>query len=499
MARSSLAYQIEKSSLVTKLVQMLTTASPSISTPLWGKAFAAPAPEFSPTQLSIIAGAIPPGLSGTLYRNGPGRLERAGQRVGHWFDGDGAILAVTFADGAASGVYRYVQTDGYQEESKVDRWLYGNYGMLPAGNIWERRGKSIKNAANTSVVALPDRLLALWEGGMPHALDLDSLETIGTDNLGSDSRSFVYSAHPKVDPISGHIYNFGISIGIQPKLNLYQSDRAGKIIRHTQTKLPRLTTVHDFLMVGKYLVVCIPPIEIQPIPIVLGLASYSESIRWKPELGTEILVFDREDLSLVNSFTVKPWFQWHFGNGYVDPDGNIICDLVRYPDFTTNQFLREVASGETQTLAIGTLWQLVIDPIAGKLVSSEQLTDRSCEFPVVAQAQVGQTWQYTYLAVHKLDTILNQELVGTIGRFDRHTHTLTTAEIGKNLYPTEPIHVVDKFNSTQGWIVTVIYDGANHQSEVWIYDCDRLDDAPVCRLGLPSVVPMGFHGTWKSN
>jgi all-trans-8'-apo-beta-carotenal 15,15'-oxygenase len=478
---------------------MTITSAPSTTKPLWGNAFAHPAPEFPHTQLPILAGAIPPGLAGTLYRNGPGRLERAGKRVGHWFDGDGAILAVKFGEGAASGVYKYIQTEGYQAESKVDRWLYGNYGMLPSGNIWERRGKSVKNAANTSVLALPDRLLALWEGGMPHALDLDSLETIGTDNLEFNSVPLVYSAHPKVDPISGHIYNFGISIGIQPKLNLYESDRSGKVIKHSQTKLPRLTTFHDFLLVGKYLVFCIPPLEIQPLPIVLGLASYSESMRWKPELGTQILIFDRDNLSLVSSCTVEPWFQWHFGNGCINAEGNIVCDLVRYPDFDTNQFLGEVASGTTQTEAIGTLWQLVIDPTASKLISSTQLIDRSCEFPTVAQAQVGQDWRYTYLAVHKPDTILHQELVGTIGRFDRSNQTLTTANLDRHLYPTEPIHVVDKFDPTKGWILTVVYDGEQHQSEVWIYDCDRLDEMPVCRLGLPSVVPMGFHGTWNSS
>jgi all-trans-8'-apo-beta-carotenal 15,15'-oxygenase len=479
---------------------MPITSPVSTTKPRWHQALADPAPEFPQTQLSILAGAIPPGLSGTLYRNGPGRLERAGKRVGHWFDGDGAILAVTFAQGAASGVYRYVQTEGYQAESKVDRWLYGNYGMLPSGKIWERRGKSIKNVANTSVLALPDRLLALWEGGMPHALDLESLETIGTDNLGFNSAPLVYSAHPKVDPISGRIYNFGISIGVKSKLHLYESDRSGKIIKHSQTKLSRLTTIHDFLMVGKYLVFCIPPLEIQPLPILLKLASYSKSIQWQPELGTQILIFDREDLSLVSSCTVEPWFQWHFGNGYVDPDGNIICDLVRYPNFDTNQFLGEVATCSTQTEAIGTLWQLVIDPIAGKLISNEQLVDRSCEFPIVAQSQVGQEWRYTYLAVHKLDSIIPEELVGTIGRFDRQHQTLTTAELDRHLYPTEPIHVVDKFNRDRGWILTVVYDGANHQSEVWIYDCDRLDESPVCRLSLPSVVPMGFHGTWcRSN
>jgi all-trans-8'-apo-beta-carotenal 15,15'-oxygenase len=481
---------------------MTVSSSPSHQT-FWHKAFADPAPEFPTTILTIQSGKIPPGIFGTLYRNGPGRLERGGERVGHWFDGDGAILAVKFADGAASGAYRYVQTEGYQAEAKVDRWLYGNYGMLPSGQIWERWGRSVKNAANTSVLALPDRVLALWEGGAPHALDLDSLETIGTDQLEfkstSQSGPLVYSAHPKVDPVSGQIYNFGISIGVQPKLNLYQSDRSGKIIKFTQTKLPRLTTVHDFLMVGQYLVFCIAPIEIQPLPVLFGLASYSDSIKWKPELGTQIMIFDREDLSLVSNFTTEPWFQWHFGNGCIDQDGNIICDLVRYANFDTNQFLREVASGTTRTEAIGTLSQLVINPTAGKLIKSEQLSDRSCELPTVAQDQVGQKWQHTYLAVHKPGAILCQELVGTIGRFDRQTHTLTTASLPSHLYPTEPIHISDKFNPNQGWIVTIIYDGEQHQSEVWIYDRDQLDDAPVCCLGLPSVVPMGFHGTWKAS
>ncbi|MCY7337621.1 MAG: carotenoid oxygenase family protein [Chamaesiphon sp.] len=177
----------------------------------------------------------------------------------------------------------------------------------------------------------------------------------------------------------------------------------------------------------------------------------------------------------------------------------MVCDLVRYRDFGTNEFLREVASGTTKTEAIGALWQLVINPTAGTLISSEQLSDRSCEFPLVESTQVGQEWRYTYLAVHKPNAVLSRELVGTIRRFDRQTNTLTTADLAIHLYPTEPIHVVDKFDANRGWILTVVYDGKNHQSEVWIYDCDRLDESPVCRLGLPSVVPMGFHGTWKSS
>ncbi|MHC5827101.1 MAG: carotenoid oxygenase family protein, partial [Nostoc sp.] len=80
----------------------------------WAGAIAQPAKEFPLTQLPILSGKIPDGLRGTLYRNGPGRLERGDNRVGHWFDGDGAILAVNFTEGTATGVYRYVQTSGYE-------------------------------------------------------------------------------------------------------------------------------------------------------------------------------------------------------------------------------------------------------------------------------------------------------------------------------------------------------------------------------------------------
>jgi len=93
------------------------------------------AKEFPPTQLPILSGKIPDGLRGRLYRNGPARLERGDINMGHWFDGDGAILAVNFTDAGATGVYRYVQTSGYQEEAAAGKLLYGNYGMTAPGPI----------------------------------------------------------------------------------------------------------------------------------------------------------------------------------------------------------------------------------------------------------------------------------------------------------------------------------------------------------------------------
>jgi carotenoid cleavage dioxygenase-like enzyme len=457
----------------------------------WAGAIAQPAKEFPLTQLPILSGTIPEGLRGTLYRNGPARLERGGIQMGHWFDGDGAILAVNFTDAGATAVYRYVQTAGYQAETAAGKLLYGNYGMTAPGPIWNQWRKPVKNAANTSVLALPDKLLALWEGGKPHALDLQTLETRGEDDLGGLTKGLSYSAHCKTDAQTKEIFNFGISVGKDPRLNIYKSDSTGKIIQKAAHPLDGVSLVHDFVLAGQYLVFFIPPVRLNILPILLGIGSYSDSLEWKSQLGTQILVIDRQTLSVVSRGETEPWFQWHFSNGYVDENGSVIVDIARYEDFQTNQYLKEVATGETHTAAQSTLSRVHLDPQTGKVTAIGQLLDRHCEFPSVPQQNVGQASRYTYMSGFQPGTDMSQELLNAIARFDHKSETLTETNLGENRYCSEPIPVSDS------WVITVVYDGNSHSSEVWVFASDRLNEEPICKLGLPSVIPPSFHGTWK--
>jgi len=103
-------------------------------------------------------------------------LERGGVRVGHWFDGDGAILAVNFTDAGATGLYRYVQTDGYKEEAAAEQ-LYGNYGMTAPGPIWNQW---LKQSRTQPIPQCWRCRINYWHCGKvttPHALDLETLET----------------------------------------------------------------------------------------------------------------------------------------------------------------------------------------------------------------------------------------------------------------------------------------------------------------------------------
>lgn len=463
----------------------------------WAKAITRPAKEFPLTPLPIVQGTIPESLRGTLYRNGPARLERGQETVGHWFDGDGAILAIHFSNSSASSLYRYVKTAGYQAEAQANRYLFSNYGMTAPGPRWLRWTKGIKNVANTSVLALPDKLLALWEGGQPYALDLDTLDTKGMDRLGGLKHNLNYSAHCKRDPKTGQIFNFGVTAGYKGKLNLYKSDPTGQIIQKNTLPLPGISLVHDFVLAGPYLIFFLPPLRLKVWPVLTGLKSFGDAFEWRPELGTHVLIIDRETLSLISQSETDPWYQWHFGNGYVDEKGVVVVEFVRFQDFATNQRLKEVAAGQTTTDAEGLLWRVRLEPQTGRVLTSEQLCDQPCEFPKVLDSEVGQPSRYTYLATYRPGTERVPERYNALARFDSQTGTYTRADLGENCYPTEPICIPDAHNPEKIWLLTVVYEGNVDRSEVWIFEGAGLDREPVCRLALPSVVPLSFHGTWR--
>ena len=84
-----------------------------------------------------------------------------------------------------------------------------------------------------------------------------------------------------------------------------------------------------------------------------------------------------------------------------------------------------------------------------------------------------------------------------IARFDTQTHTVTEADLGENRYASVTVYVQDAHNPEGSWVLTVVWDGNSDVSEVWVFDSDALDREPICRLGLPGIVPFGFHRTWN--
>jgi carotenoid cleavage dioxygenase-like enzyme len=466
----------------------------------WKKVFNKSTTEFEPTPLSVISGSIPEGLRGSFYRNGPGLFERNGETISHWFDGDGAILGVHFDDNGATGVYRFVETDAYKSEAKAGKFSFGSYGRTPSGSFWKQLTLPLKNTANSGVLALEDRILALWSAGAPYALTSDKLTTLGFDRLlGLESDESPYSSKPKIDPQTRDIYNFGVNYGTKATLKLYRNDRTGKIQQQGELPLDGFPYIHNFVMAGEYLIFFIPPLRLQLLPFLTKRRSFSESLSWEPDKGTQVLIVDRNNFSLISEGKTDPWFAWSFSNGYVDDRGTVRVEVVRYEDFAIDRFLKEIPSPHISSSNKGKLYQLNLNPFTGKVISTKQLMDRPCEYPTVAPANVGKSWDYTYLSVYRQGSNFAQNLPETIGCFDRITGTLIEADLGENRYASGPIYAPCPNNSHMGWILTEVFDADNDKSELWIFAADKLDREPVCKLSLPEVIPFGFDGTWQSS
>lgn len=115
--------------------------------------------------VSHVDGQVPAELRGTLYRNGPGRLEIGGSPLGHMFDGDGMLTAFTIADGRVRFRNRYVRTQHYVASAGRHGPPQRGFGTLRPGGPMANALRLPANVANTSVVLHAGELLALWEGG----------------------------------------------------------------------------------------------------------------------------------------------------------------------------------------------------------------------------------------------------------------------------------------------------------------------------------------------
>jgi carotenoid cleavage dioxygenase-like enzyme len=251
------------------------------------------------------------------------------------------------------------------------------------------------------------------------------------------------------------------------------------------------------------------------LPAGLGLASFSESLRWQPDRGTTLLVFDRHSLELVSRREVEPWFQWHFGNGDCagsGPDaGQIVATMVRYEDFATNQFLREVASGRIETIAPGRLWELRIDPLTARLDACVPLGDHACEFPIEASGMTNSPGSQadtasatirdrrTFVVTHRPGVKPGPELFGAIGVYHHGRNAWTIVDCGEDHYPFGPSYLSNPRDSTQEWLISIVFNGQAQRSELWILDGKSPDQDPICKLLLPEIIPFGFHGTWANS
>jgi len=459
--------------------------------------------EYSQEVLNITSGTVPLELRGTLFRNGNGRFEHYGVKYQHLFDGDGMVLSLTFQDGKITYNNKYVQTDEWQQEAEKKKFLYRGFGTnRPGGLRANFLDMRFKNVANTSVIYHADKLLALWEGGIPHEIDPSTLETVSRfsyDGALLNKFSFLdqkimpelpFSAHPKIDQ-NGTLHNFGTAAGLKNRLLQYEVTKEGQAKVSHVTNLGRLNFTHDFVLtVEGYKVFFLTPVKFDLLRSFMGLATPAGSMQADSIEKVKIMVLDPEYNE--SFFETDFSFIFHFINGYLEDD-TLVVDGLMLEEWPSAQGMQDFLNGEVSELVPFTPTRYAIN-LKTKAVEKKVITNYGMEFPEIHPSRQGQNYRYAWgiaapLVDHKAPPVLDGIL-----KLDTHDAGSSKYLPMSGSLPGEPIFVPIGDGEDQGYLIFPLYNGDNQKTEIRCLDAATLESVFIAEF--PHNIPLGFHGIW---
>lgn len=463
-------------------------AMPGSKTP-WSKAFAGVRTDFAPLQLQT-EGQWPAELNGMLLRNGPARLERAGERYQHWFDGDGMVQQFQIADGKVQHQGKFIQTKKYLVEEMAGAFRYHTAGTLVKNPLPVRNNDDL-NVANTALIPWQGEVLALWEGGSAHRVDPQSLSTLGVKDFGEQYKQLPFSAHPLPDG-QGGMWNFGTwYVSGQPLLLLYHIDAQSEMRRMQQIKLPQASYLHAFSQTADKLV------------FFLGSCVYGqgqtfiEAFQWQPERGSQLLIIDKADFNQQQWVELPAGFAFHFGQAW-QQGGALHLQACLYPDSSVmlEGMSRLLQGGARKQSSVA---ELVTIRVALGKKSATATLDRSgavMEFPqfvagfagigsaAAAQSEIAPLFGVSgsdHSEAGLSDSLLR---IDADGRQQRY-------QFAPGVVAEEPLLVQGGKQILLSWL-----DYRQQQSGISLFNSHDLTAGPIAQARMDRMLPLGFHGCW---
>ena len=464
--------------------------------------------ELNQVAINPVKGSVPKELSGFFYRNGPGRLERKGQRVHHPFDGDGMITSIHFKNGQLSLSNKFVRTEGWKKEEAKGKFIYrGVFGtQRPGGAIANAFDLRFKNIANTHVVKLGDQLLALWEAAGPHALDPITLETYGLSTLeGVLKPDEPFSAHPRFDP--GHygekrMVTFGVKAGPKSIVRLMEfaseGKNSGQLISNREDKFNGFSFLHDFAITPNWAVFLQNAISFNPLPFILGQKGAAQCLSSKPGGKGKFLLIPRDSGVFAGqpprSFEAPDGFVFHHLNAWEEKE-EVIIESIHYPDFPEVGPQEDFLRMDFDSIPAGILSRCRIN-LNNQKVTTTRFSEQCCEFAMTNPQKQGFSARYSWMAIaeqkkgyaplqaiKKLDLINSEQCIWS------------AAPLG---FVSEPLMVPKPGSQIEddGWIMLLVWNGNRGGTDLVILKAQDLSEEAIVEL--PISIPHGLHGSWVS-
>lgn len=469
-------------------------ASGAASVDAWADAFADVPEAYGPVQVSFDK-ALPAGLKGTLYRNGPARMRRGSTAYQHWFDGDGMVHAFNLEGPSLRHHARMIRTDKYVAEEKAGRFLHRGFGTAMPDALPISKSDDL-NVANISVLPLGDELLALWEAGSPWRIDPQSLQTLGRKVWSPETDGLAFSAHPKVDR-DRTVWSFGYLAG-SGKLVLYKLDRQGSLRETRLLEAPNADMVHDFAITERWLVFVLMPLVFdRESP--RGNGSFIAKYDWRPERPGVVLLIDKNTLEIAHRIKTPATAFFHIGNAWEDSE-TVRVQLMRVDDFQglmgniVDSLQRRPVDRPVHTGPI----ELVVD-LRRQQAGVRVLSQEAAEFPRIDPRHVGRRTRAMFIASRTPSLPAQVFGMNAVARMDTDNGRLQRFDYGGETLAEEHVFVPRAGAAEgNGWLVGTAWNWVTRRTTLSVFDAGAVDAGPIAQAHLPYGLPLGLHGTFVS-
>jgi all-trans-8'-apo-beta-carotenal 15,15'-oxygenase len=448
-------------------------------------------------DVTEVKGRIPEFVRGTYYLNGPARFARDGFRYRHWLDGDGMVCALRIGAEGIRFTNRFVRGTKLETEEAVRRPVFRAFGTAFPGDRL-KRGIATESPLNVSIYPYRGTLLAFGEQALPQELDPVTLQTRGSfDFDGQLNEISPFAAHPKFDPGSGELFNFGVSFSpAEPCLNLYRFGRCGELLYRKRLSLPYPCALHDFGLSPRYAVFHLSPYLLNLERLRGEGRTTMDSLTWEPERGSRLLVIARETGAQEALIPVGHGYCLHQINAF-EEDGRLTVDLVEFERPIYDQY--QVVPDLFTDVPAGGPGRLVVDPARGTLLERKELTyPKAPDFPVVAPPDAGRPYADFWA--------LGISATGRSGRkfFDQLAHARWPDGGAWDVYQAPPLHylggepafVGNPHDPTEGAVLCPVFDAGRRTTSFAVFDAFAVSRGPVAALRLKAPIHLGFHAAF---
>jgi carotenoid cleavage dioxygenase-like enzyme len=449
-----------------------------------------------------VQGEMPRDIRGTFYRLGGDWLYPPKSPQDAPFSADGYISMFRFSNGRVDYKGRFVRTPRYLANRRAERQLFGIYR--------NRRGDDPSvhslnsTVANTSPVVHAGRLFATKEDSRPYEIDPHTLETRGEWDFYGKYKSLTFTAHPKIDPVTGELICFGYEAAGEASRDvyIYIIDRSGHVTREVRLQAPYVSEMHDMAITRSHIVIPMFPLTTDKEWLEAGNIHWY----WDDRLPGYLCVLPRDgDANDARWIKGPPHAMVHTLNAAADGDRLVLDGAVSdgnpFPFFPHRTGAPWSPQAGTSTIRRWTLdlrskhdgWDEQ-NPFAIAPGGLPRIDDRLISLP----------YRYGYMGYadptrpSDLKDALGRAfpITNCLGRYDMHSGKIDTLFVGGDGTLQEACFVPKHSNAAEGegYLIGVYSNLVASRSELIVIDAPRMQE--LARVILPFRISEQVHGVW---